>query len=79
MTQDEVDKQLQYRVDGRFALNTLMIRDLNPEQKLAYTMAQLVEAQKTVRDIMEISLIYAKEAVEFRKTPEYAVWKAKRG
>lgn len=64
-------------VDGRFVIGAARFSQLNPEQQLAYMLEQLIVLNKQKLSLMESVNLFAKECIEWRKTPEGIAWTEK--
>jgi len=62
-------------IDGRMAYKIMYYSELNPEQKLAYLMEQLIVVGKEKLALMEVVLLQAKEVVVWKDTPEGVAWR----
>lgn len=75
--QKKLETLAKARIDGRTGYQIVYFQDLNPEQKLAYVLEQLVELNKGKLALMETTRLLAQECVEWKKTPEGQAWNEK--
>jgi hypothetical protein len=71
-----MDSPLGKYVRANYAVKTLHISQLNPEQQLAYAMTALLEQQKETLELMKAVHLLAQECVDWRKTSEGQAWVA---
>ena len=77
MKMDKVEAMAKKHIDGHMAMQILRFTELNPEQKLACVLEQLIVAGKAKLELLEICNGLAKECIEWRKTPEGVAWAEK--
>lgn len=71
-----MDSPLGKYVKSSYAVKTLHISQLNPEQQLAYAMTVLLEQKKETLELMRAVHLLAQECVDWKKTPEGQAWTA---
>lgn len=72
--QTPLEKLADRRIDPLLAAKAVRFSHLNPEQKLAYVLALMVEQKKETLQLLAACNTLAKECVEWRKTPEGQAW-----
>lgn len=79
MTQGKTPLELmaQKVIDGRYVVGAARFSQLNPEQQLAYMLEQLIVLNKEKLSLLEAVNFFAKECIEWRKTPEGIAWTEK--